>query len=93
MKMVHRWQYTDEQWNRMVADGLAAGRPIYYSSRSTKYDGHAFVACGMDEQGLYYVNWGWGGSCDGYFDFDVVTAADAAYNYVQSAIVGITPQK
>ena len=47
----------------------------------------------MDEQGLYYVNWGWGGSCDGYFDFDVVTGADAAYNYVQSAIVGITPQK
>ena len=48
------------------------------------------MVCGMDEQGLYYVNWG-GGSCDGYFDFDVVTAA--AYNYVQSAIVGITPQK
>lgn len=35
MKMVHRWQHTDEQWNRMVADELAAGRPIYYSSRST----------------------------------------------------------
>ena len=29
----------------------------------------------------------------GYFDFDVVTAADAAYNYVQSAIVGIEPLK
>lgn len=91
MKMVHRWQHTDEQWNRMIADELAAGRPIYYSSRSTKYDGHAFVVCGMDEQGLYYVNWGWGGSCDGYFDFDVVTSADATYNYVQSAIVGICP--
>ena len=74
----------------MIADELATGRPIYIS-RSTKYDGHAFVVCGMDEQELYYVNWRGGGSCDGYFDFDVVTAA--TYNYVQSAIVGITPQK
>ena len=56
MKMVHRWQHTDEQWNRMIADELATGRPIYIS-RSTKYDGHAFVVCGMDEQELYYVNW------------------------------------
>lgn len=30
MKIVHRWQHTDEQWNRMIADELAAGRPIYY---------------------------------------------------------------
>ena len=30
MKMVHRWQHTDEQWNRMIVDELATGRPIYY---------------------------------------------------------------
>ena len=75
----------------MMAAELAARRPVYYSARSTRFDGHAFVVCGMDNQGLYYVNWGWGGHCDGYFDFDAVTANGTSYNYVQSAIVGIKP--
>lgn len=73
----------------MMAAELTARRPVYYSTRSTRFDGHAFVVCGMDDQGLYYVNWGWGGHCDGYFDFDAVAANGASYNYVQSAIVGI----
>ncbi len=45
----------------------------------------------MGDQGLYYVNWGWGGHCDGYFDFDAVAANGTSYNYVQSAIVSIKP--
>lgn len=87
----HRSRYTDKEWNDMMAAELAARRPVYYSARSTRFDGHAFVVCGMDNQGLYYVNWGWGGHCDGYFDFDAVTANGTSYNYVQSAIVGIKP--
>ena len=72
---------------------LMARRPIYYSSSSTRFDGHAYVICGIDGQGLYYVNWGWNGSCDGYFDFDAVTAKGAPYNYVQSAIINIKPKR
>jgi hypothetical protein len=93
MRHVHRSHYTDEEWNRLMVDELAAHRPIYYSTRSTRHDGHAFVVCGIDEQGLYYTNWGWGGQCDGYFDFDCVTSSNAAYNYVQSAIIGIEPMR
>lgn len=93
MRQVHRSQHTDEEWHRLLDAELAARRPIYYSARSTRFDGHAFVVCGMDEQGLYYVNWGWGGPCDGYFDFDAVAGHGASYNYVQSAVVGIVPEK
>ena len=93
MRHVHRFQHTDEEWNRLMTDELAAHRPIYYSTRSTKHDGHAFVICGIDEQGLYYVNWGWRGQCDGYFDFDCVADHEAAYSYVQSAIIGIEPKR
>lgn len=92
MRQVHRSQHTDEEWHVLLDAELAARRPIYYSTRSTRFDGHAFVVCGMDEQGLYYVNWGWGGHCDGYFDFDAVAASGESYNYVQSAIVGIMPE-
>lgn len=77
----------------MMAAELATRRPVYYSTRSTRFDGHAFVVCGMDDQGLYYVNWGWGGHCDGYFDFDAVAADGTSYNYVQSAIVNIVPER
>lgn len=92
MRQVHRSQHTDEEWHQLLDAELAARRPIYYSTRSTRFDGHAFVVCGVDEQGLYYVNWGWGGHCDGYFDFDAVAAHGESYNYVQSAIVGIMPE-
>ena len=93
MRQVHRSRYTDEAWHHLLDAELSARRPIYYSTRSTRFDGHAFVICGVDDQGLYYVNWGWGGNCDGYFDFDAVTARGTSYNYVQSAIIGIVPER
>lgn len=92
VRQVHRSRYTDEEWHTLIAAELAARRPIYYSTRSTRFDGHAFVVCGIDEQGLYYVNWGWGGHCDGYFDFDAVAAHGTSYNYAQSAVVNIVPR-
>ncbi|MBO4883634.1 MAG: C10 family peptidase, partial [Lachnospiraceae bacterium] len=30
--------------------------------------GHCFVVDGIDNQGLYHVNWGWYGQYEGYFD-------------------------
>lgn len=93
MRQVYRSRYTDEEWHQLMTSELMARRPIYYSSSSTRFDGHAYVICGIDEQGLYYVNWGWDGSCDGYFDFDAVTAKGAPYNYVQSAIINIKPKR
>ncbi len=91
MRYIHRSQYTDDTWHRIIADELKARRPIYYDSRSTVHDGHAFIVCGMDEEGLYYVNWGWSGVYDGYFDFEAVSHPGTSYNYIQNAIIGIEP--
>ena len=53
---------------------------------------------GYDTDGLYHINWGWGGSCNGYF---LITSLDpesqgmggaasgAGFNVGQLAIVGI----
>lgn len=92
-RQVYRPQHSDEEWNHLISTELSAKRPIYYSTRSTRFDGHAFIVCGIDEQGLYYANWGWGGNCDGYFDFDAVANNGAPYNYIQSAIINITPKR
>lgn len=58
--------YTDEQWEDMVYDELAAGRPVFYGGVQENGSGHAFVCDGF-ENGLYHINWGWSGGSNDYF--------------------------
>lgn len=61
-----RTYYSDEQWEDMVYDELAAGRPVLYGGQQVSGSGHAFVCDGY-ENGLYHINWGWSGSSNGHF--------------------------
>lgn len=70
-RQVIRELYDFADWNTMLLDELYNKRPILYSGQSST-GGHAFVLEGVDAQGLYYVNWGWGGMSDGYFDVNVL---------------------
>lgn len=83
---VHKDYYSDAAWQEMLHEELAAGHPIYYAGQSGN-GGHAFVCCGMDQHGGYYINWGWGGYSDGYFYLHEL----GGYNYDQNAIIGIEP--
>lgn len=58
-------------WENLIYNDLANGRPIVYAGKSTG-GGHAFVIDGYDGNGLYHVNWGWGGNYDGYFVLSVL---------------------
>lgn len=64
-----REDYSDAEWNNLLTAELNATRPILFSG-SDNDGGHAFVIDGYDTLGLYHVNWGWGGYCDGYYTFD-----------------------
>ena len=64
-----RADYTNAQWDTLLTTELNASRPIFYSGTDND-GGHAFVLDGYDSLGLYHVNWGWGGYCDGYYTFD-----------------------
>lgn len=55
-----------EQWHAAMKVDLNCLRPLYYSANDGQ-DGHAFVLDGYDEDGKFHINWGWGGSYDGYF--------------------------
>ena len=55
-----------------LAQTLAAQRPIYYAGATMTTEGHAFVLDGLDENGLFHVNWGYNGDYDGYFRLDVL---------------------
>ena len=61
--------HSDAEWAKMIYEELAAGRPILYSGNDASMGGHAFVFTGYDVDGKVYVNWGWEGEADGYYDF------------------------
>ncbi len=102
-KMEPRAYYTDEAWENLIYNELAAGHPILYRGKSGE-SGHAFVCHGYNAvKGGFAFNWGWGGYCDGYFPLTGTGALKpsgngtggagegAAYVDGQSAYIGLVP--
>ena len=86
--------YSEQEWMDMVYKELSEKRPIYYSGNDSKWEnGHAFVIDGYNAEGKVHVNWGWGGSEDGFFDIGILTPARSNYSYYQDMIVGIHPEQ
>lgn len=54
----------------MLREELDNSRPIIFGAETSNVEGHAFVIDGYGTNGLYHVNWGWGGLSDGYFDIN-----------------------
>ena len=90
IRYVEHDNYSDEEWNNLLYEELAAQRPILYGGDDGRRDGHAFVLCGFADD-HYYINWGWGGIADGYYVLDGISQTLGGYNYNQRAIVGIIP--
>ncbi len=67
---VQRGLYSNEAWNNLLRNELENGRPICYTGHNMALSGHAFNIDGVDEQGYYHINWGYGGDYDGYYDLD-----------------------
>lgn len=101
IKLVERANFSLREWTAMLDAELQASRPVYYSGVSPTSGGHAFLCDGADGAGLYHINWGWSGWCNGYFDITILnedysgtesaTAPADGYNYGCSMIVGIMP--
>ena len=58
--------YTTTQWENMVYEELRNNRPVPYGGFAEDGSGHQFVCDGYQD-GLFHLNWGWGGSLDGFF--------------------------
>ena len=88
---IYKDYYSDAKWKELLYEELSAGHPIWYRGESQASGGHAFVFCGIDQNGGYYINWGWGGWCDGYFYLDALMPEGSNFNYAQQAIIGVKP--
>ena len=89
--------YSDTEWLGMIKAEIDAGRPLLYGGLDEEEgSGHEFVCDGYDDSGFIHVNWGWGGSCNGYFAVSYIGDRDKGkvnnvYSYYDSAIFGLMP--
>ncbi|MGN0210667.1 MAG: C10 family peptidase [Muribaculaceae bacterium] len=95
-----REYYGIEEWETLIYNELLAGRPVPYAANNN-VAGHSFVCDGFDGNGLFHINWGWGGKADGYFRLSVLNPMEVesigsnsspyGYNMMQEAVVGVQP--
>ena len=107
IKKNERRNFTQEAWEQLLYNEISNGRPVIYAGKAQKATGgtgaHAYIMDGYDGAGLWHVNWGWNGSCDGYYDFenlspyglpddtDGYTVSETGYVINQICLTGIEP--
>lgn len=102
VKQVMRYHYSETDWERMIYQELSAEdgpRPVLYSGKSNS-GGHQFIVDGYDGNGLFHMNWGWGGMSDGYYVLSLANSDELGagggtskdgYSMIQSAMIGLIP--
>lgn len=97
-KFIGRSGYSIDGWDALITNELVNNRPVYLSGSTSQGEGHAFVCDGRRADGLFHINWGWGGSCDGYYRLSLLdptsqgiggSSTGSKYSVRQGAIVGI----
>ena len=59
--------YTTAEWEAMIKEELDKRYPILYSASDPEAGGHAFICDGYNTEGLFHFNFGWYGTCDGWY--------------------------
>ena len=88
-RILARSGYAD--WEEQIYNEIANERPVLVLGCTSSGGCHIFIVDGYNaDTDMYHVNWGWGGSCNGYFRLSVLDATSAkAYSSNKQAIVGI----
>jgi hypothetical protein len=75
-------------WEDFIYEELVEGRPVIYGAQSDM-GRHSFICNGYKE-GKFYINWGWNGDFDGYYELSVLDVSEEmVYNTDHCAIVHI----
>lgn len=92
-----------EDWHRILINELNEGHPINYGGQSIRDGGHSFVVDGYKVSNDkkypdYHVNWGWGGSCNGYYQIAALNPSEnglaatmSGFNSNQQITIGVKP--
>ena len=86
LEFKERDYYSDTQWKNMLMAQLDMKHPMPYVGFSSS-GGHMWVCDGYQDVDYYHMNWGWGGSSDGYFIIDNLQG----FNYGQEIGINLYP--
>ena len=90
LKLIYRsqYRYDEDTWVALMKNEILDGRPVFYRAATTSPgSGHFFNLDGIDAEERFHINWGWGGSQNGYFSLE---NGPGAYTEGNSAIIGIS---
>ncbi|MEY2829287.1 MAG: hypothetical protein RIQ33_1145 [Bacteroidota bacterium] len=99
---VERFNYNDADWLKIIEDELDLRRPIQYVGYdpSPGGGGHSWVCDGYDVNDNLHMNWGWGGSYNGFFNLNAMNpsgvgigggSGTGGFNSGQQILYGIEP--
>lgn len=90
-KFVSHSSVSHDKWFEMLAIEIDNDRPVLYSGVSSD-GGHQFVCDGYDSKGNVHINWGWNGSCNGYFSVSYLgDNYSGIFSSYDNAIFGLRP--
>ncbi len=84
----------DSIWNGILVNHLNRRIPLYYAGWGDYVynSGHAFVFDGYSDSTHYHINWGWGGSNDGFFIISNLSPSGSNFRLAHEVIVNATPK-
>jgi len=90
---LNRYNYDDTTWTDLLKNDINIGRPIQYVGDDPNEGGHTWVCDGYDQNDFFHMNWGWGGSDNGYFFIDNLLTTNGGFNpsVGHEAVIGIVP--
>ena len=93
MRYYTRDYYKTEEWLKLVYDELTQKRPILYGGLdpSPGGGGHAFVLCGFNDEGYVFVNWGWSGGGNDYYDIALLNSPNGTFSAEQDMTYRLKP--
>jgi hypothetical protein len=88
--------YLTNDWKDLILGQIENNSPVYYCGYDTIngiINGHAFIIDGYDEHiNKFHINWGWGGSSDGFFALTALNPDTRRFDDGHSMIINIMPK-
>ena len=95
---VHKYNYSESDWQNLIKAQVDAGKPMVYSGSPTTGSGHAWNCDGYQDEDYFHMNWGWGGAGNGYYTLDDLNSTatpggeENNFNQNQEMIINIYPE-
>ncbi len=77
-------------WNTWIKTELNCKRPVFYNASGS--GAHYFIIDGYNTSGDYHINWGWGGSYDGYYKLGAFNPGSDKFNSSQQMLLDLRPK-